>query len=758
MKTAGHLTWLVILLTVASLVHAENLAVSHLNIVPAPVKVTPLPGTFTLNNQTRIVAVDEESRRIAGLLNDFLLSNHGFHLKIETTAPKGGRYISFTHVGARSLPPEGYRLVVAPAEIRVVGQSAGLFYGMQTLTQLLPLGLKPSVVLPAVDITDYPRFHYRGVLLDVGRHFFSVAFLKNFLDVMAQYKINRFQLHLTDDQGWRIEIKKYPKLTEIGRPSEDPSAEESFDPYVRGYYTQEQIKDIVAYAQARFITVVPEIEMPGHSGAALAAYAELGCTPVLSAGNHGSEVHNDVFCPKEETFSFLQDVLSEVITLFPGSFVHIGGDEVSKDSWKHSADARAVMKREGLNDENELETYFVQRMEKFLRSKRRRTIGWDEILEGGLAPNAIVMSWRGVAGGIAAAKQKHEVIMSPTDYCYFDYNQGDAKREPPSIGGFIPLEKVYDYDPMPAELTAEEQKYVLGAQGNLWTEYISAPQHLEYMTFPRLLALSEVVWSASESKDYANFQQRLPYHLSRLEKQDVNYRIPEPVGLKDFYTATDDHVRIQLSSLVPGSQIYYTLDGSTPTDQSPRYQMPFQVPLQPDQKTLLNLVVVTPRGRRSVVYTATLLRRSYRDAVTYTENRPGLTFTLFDGKFTSTQDIDLGSQATTGTTESLNLQQFGRQVNYGVTFDGYLKVPADGFYKFAVESDDGTVLWIDGEEVVNNDGNHPSQVATGHVPLQEGYHKMRLKYFQGEGGAALQVTWASSEGELKPLDSSVLYH
>src|SRR5438876_836334 len=330
MNTAGHLmrlVRLVILLTAASFVQAENLPVPHLNIVPLPVKIKPLPGTFTLDNQTRIVAVDKESRRIAGLLNDFLLSNHGFHLEIETTAPKMGRYISFTQVGGRNLPAEGYRLVVTPIEIRVVGQPAGLFYGMETLTQLLPLAVKPSVALPAVDITDYPRFHYRGVLLDVGRHFFSVTFLKSFLDLMAQYKINRFQLHLTDDEGWRVEIKKYPRLTESGQQSENPSAEDNSDPYVRGYYTQEQIKDIVAYAQARFITVIPEIEMPGHSGAALAAYPELGCTPVPSAGSSGATVHNDVFCPKEQTFSFLQNVLSEVITLFPGPFIHIGVDD-----------------------------------------------------------------------------------------------------------------------------------------------------------------------------------------------------------------------------------------------------------------------------------------------------------------------------------------------------------------------------------------------------------------------------------------------
>lgn len=758
MKTAGHLMLPVFLLALTVSACAERPSVPHFNIVPSPVDIKSLPGTFTLDNQTRIVAPDAESRRIASLLSDFLLNNHGFHLKIEPNPPKRGSYISFTHVGAQELPAEGYRLLIAPAGIRVVGQSAGLFYGMQTLTQLLPLGLKPSLALPAVDITDYPRFHYRGVLLDVSRHFFSAAFLKNFLDLMAQYKINRFHWHLTDDQGWRIEIKKYPRLTEMGPQSGEPSEEGNLDPFVRGYYTQEQIKDIVAYAQARYITVIPEIEMPGHSGAALAAYPELGCAPASSAGSADANVHNDVFCPKEETFSFLQNVLSEVITLFPGPFVHIGGDEVTKDSWKRSSDAQAVMKREGLKDENELETYFVQRMERFLRSKGKRTIGWDEILEGGLAPNAIVMSWRGEGGGIAAAKQKHDVIMSPTDYCYFDYSQGDAKREPPNIGGFIPLEKVYGYNPMPAELSSEEQKYLLGAQANLWTEYISTPQHLEYMTFPRLLALSEVVWSPLEKKDYASFLQRLPYQLGRLELQDANYRIPEPEGLKDFYTATDDSVRVQLSSLMPDSQIYYTLDGSIPTEQSPRYQAPFQVPLQPDQKTLLSLIVVTPRGRRSIVYSAALSRRSYRDAVAYTEDRPGLTFTLFDGKFSSVQDIDLGTQATTGIANSFDLQQFGRQSNYGVTFDGYLKVPADGFYNFAEESDDGSVLWIDGEEVVNNDGNHASQVATGYVPLRQGFHKLVLKYFQGEGGAALGLSWALSGQVLKTLDANALYH
>jgi len=756
MKANRRVLWISFLLTVATFVYAESSLVSGVNVVPRPVTVKPLAGTFMLNDQTRILAVDNESRRIAGLFNDFLLDQHGFHLHITASQPKGENYISFSRLGSRGLPEEGYRLVIGPKNIRVTGQPAGLFYGMQTLTQLLPLDLKPAIVLPALEITDRPRFGYRGVLLDVGRHSFPVTFLKKCLDLMAQYKINKFHWHLTDDQGWRIEIKKYPKLTDFGSRRKETTPDQN-SPYV-AYYTQEQIKDIVAYARARFITVIPEIEMPGHSGAALAAYPELACTPGPFEGDTTGGVVGNILCPKEETFTFLENVLTEVIALFPGPYVHIGGDEVPKEPWRQSAGAQAIMKREGLKDEDELQSYFVGRMEKFLTSKGKRTIGWDEILEGGLVPNAIVMSWRGESGGIDAVRQKHDAIMTPVDYCYFDYNQGDPKREPLNIGGFLPLEKVYSYNPIPKELKGEEQKYILGAQANLWTEYISAPEYLEYMVFPRLLALSEVAWSPLEGKDYADFQRRLPYQFGRLDKQDVRYRIPEPNGLKDFYTATDDGAIVELSSLVPGSQIYYTLDGSLPTDESSRYRLPFQVPLQADQKTILNLVVVTPGGRRSVVYGATFLRRSYRDAVPYVADRPGLTFTLFDGKFTTTQNIEQGTQAATGNTDSFDLQQFRRQVNYGVRFDGYLRVQSDAFYQFAVESDDGSVLQIDDEVVVDNDGNHASRLVAGHIPLRQGFHKIKIKYFQSEGGVSLHLTWAASGSELKPLDAAALYH
>jgi hexosaminidase len=735
MKVSNRAVWILFLLPVAAPVRADHAAFPSVNIVPRPVAVKLLAGTFVLNGETRILAVDQESRKTAGLLSDFLLKQNGLHLRITANRPKRENYISFSQVGSRRLPEEGYRLVIGAKSIRVIGQPAGLFYGMQTLTQLLPSGLQPTIELPDLDITDHPRFGYRGVLLDVSRHFFSVTYLKKLLDLAAQYKINRFHWHLTDDEGWRIEIKKYPRLTDVSSHGE--------------YYTQEQVRDIVAYAQARFITVVPEIEMPGHSQAAVTAYPQLACT---------RSAHANVLCPKEETFTFLQNVLSEVGALFPGHYVHIGGDEVQKDSWRQSAEAQAIMKREGLKDEDQLQSYFVRRMERFLTTKGKLTIGWDEILEGGLAPNAIVMSWRGEGGGIEAARQKHKVIMTPSDYCYFDYNQGDPKREPASIGGFIPLEKAYGYDPIPKELKGNEREYILGAQANVWTEYIATPEHLEYMLFPRLLAFSEAVWSPIAGKDYGDFRRRLAYQFDRLDKQDVHFRIPEPDGLKDFYTTTDDHAVVELRSLVPAAQIYYTLDGSQPTDNSTRYQSPLQIPLQPDQKSVLNLIVVAAGGRRSVVYGAAFLRRSYRDAIRVDAKQPGLTFALYDGRFTSAQSVEQGTPAARGIANSFDLQQFGRVVDFGISFDGYITVQSDDFYRFAVESDDGSVLEVDDEVVVDNDGNHASRVVTGHIPLRQGIHKFKLKYFQSEAGAMLRVSWAGSGGELQPLVGFVLNH
>jgi hexosaminidase len=730
-----------LLLTAAAAASGQVLP-TEANIVPRPAKLQMLRGTFVLTGATRILVTDEESRRIAGLFNDYLLEQHGLRLEITSARPRASNYLWFTRTGAGDLPPEGYQLVIGADSIRVTGAGPGLFYGMQSLTQLLPVRLGASIELPAIDIEDHPRFGYRGVLLDVGRHYFSVVFLKKFLNLAAQYKINRFHWHLTDDQGWRIEIKKYPKLT-----AADAAVAGGDAPFV-GYYTQEQIKDIVAYARARFITVVPEIEMPGHSGAALAAYPELGCAPYDQAV---------AFCPKPETFTFLENVLSEVIALFPGPYVHIGSDEVEKEGWRRSPEAQTIIAREGLKDEDELQSYFARRIERFVTSRGKRMIGWDEILQGGLAPRTIVMSWRGEEGGVEAVRQKHEAIMTPSEFTYFDYYQGDARREPLSIGGLISLEKAYAYEPVPKQLTPDEQKFIIGAQAQLWTEYVATPEHAEYMTFPRLLAFAEAVWSPPAVRNYDDFRRRLPSQLGRLDKQDVRYRIPEPAGLKDFYTTTEDHAVVALSPHVPGAQIFYTLDGSEPSDESTLYRDPLQVALAPERPVSLKLFVGTPQGRRSVVYGATFLRRAYREPV-HVDAQPGLAFALFDGKVASVRDIARGTRVSTGNSDSLDLAQFGRSINYAVQFEGFLKVGADDFYQFVVNSDDGAVLEIDDEVVVDNDGNHAPRVVAGHIPLRKGFHKFRLRYFQAEGGSSFDIGWAGASGPLQPIEGTAFYH
>jgi hexosaminidase len=755
--------WLFFVFSVTAIARAAELSPAASNIVPRPVSVRYSTGSFHLSNRTRILADGAESRRVAALFSEFLLNQHGIHLTFASSAAASNNVISFSQKGSRGLPAEGYRLSIGPKSIRVIGQGAGLFYGMQTLTQLLPLGSSSSVDLPGLDITDYPRFRYRGVLLDVGRHFFPATYLKKYLDLLAQYKINTFHWHLTDDQGWRIEIKRYPKLTEISsRPSRfmkgsDLESYPSDEPPYGGYYTQDQIRDIVAYAKERFITIVPEIEMPGHSQAAIAAYPELACRFTQAGPDGTSEVPGNIFCPKPNTFTFLENVLTEVISLFPGPYVHIGSDEVPKDQWKLSGEAQAIIKREGLKNEDELQSFFAKHMERFLSSKGKRMIGWDEILEGGLAPNAVVMSWRGESGGIQAVRQKHEAIMSPTDYCYLDSNQGDPQREPPSIGGYLPLAKVYSYDPVPKELTSEERKYILGVQGNVWTEYISTREHLEYMVFPRLFALSEVAWSPLEGKSYDEFRRRLPYHLSRLERQGLNYRIPEPYGLKDVYTTMQDHVTVDLRPVSPGSQIYYTVDRTMPSDQSSRYQAPFEITLSENEKSFLNLIVVTPGGRHSIPYGATFFRRSCIHASANDPTEPGLKYKLFDGNFTTAKDLGQDAPTKTGVTNFIDLLQFGRLKQYGLAFEGYLRAPADGFYQFSVESDDGAVLQIDDEIVVDNDGNHSPRLVSGYIPLCQGPHKFQLKYFQGEGGATLKVMWGPVGTELTPIDGAALY-
>ena len=507
----------------------------------------------------------------AGMLNK--KSTHGMQLKFmqDTT-----------------LLQEAYRLKIENESITLSAKDeAGAFFGVQTLRQLLPISLEEgklpkNITLPLLTIEDAPRFPYRGVHLDVGRHFFDVDFIKKYISAISLLKMNRFHWHLTEDQGWRIEIKKYPKLTSHGAFRE-ATLEGHYNDSPRkydttrygGFYTQEEIKEVVAYAQSLNITIIPEIEMPGHAQAAISSYPELGCTgeQVPVAAEWG--VFEEVYCPKESTFEFLENVLSEVIELFPGPYIHIGGDEAPKTHWKNCYHCQNLIEKEGLADEHELQSYFIRRIEKFLNDKGKKLIGWDEILEGGLAPNATVMSWRGMQGGIDAAKQGHPVIMTPTSHCYFDYYQSENPNEPLAIGGFLPLEKVYNLNPIPDSLTKEEGKYILGAQGNVWTEYMDTEDQVEYMLFPRLLALSEVVWTGPAEERNGNFSEfaiRAESFLERLDALNLNYA-NHFYELEGSVFNENDSLFYDLHTLSDKTDIQYTLNKGEPK----RYKEPIVI-------------------------------------------------------------------------------------------------------------------------------------------------------------------------------------
>lgn len=579
----------------------STIAQNKYTIIPKPLELTPLAGEFVIDAKTKIVIPkgSAEIRPLAEMLAERVAVTSGVTLSIEESdAPSNlvpaNKAIVFAPLKAKAmnktLGEEDY-ILKADAKGIVIAAATGKgeFYALQSLLQLLPpqifsSSLEKSVKwsVPACTIFDQPRYGHRGSMLDVSRHFFPVSFIKRHIDLLALHKMNRFHWHLTDDQGWRIEIKKYPKLTEVGSKRKESMKghynDWKFDgtPH-EGFYTQEEIKEVVAYAQKKFITVIPEIEMPGHALAALASYPELGCTPTsLKGGPYEVTgiwgVHDDVFCPTETTFKFLEDVLTEVIELFPSQYVHIGGDECPKISWQKSKFCQDLMKKEGLKDEHELQSYFIKHFDKFLTSKGKKIIGWDEILEGGISPNATIMSWRGVEGGIAAAKQNHDAIMTPTGFCYLDYYQSDPTTEPLAIGGYLPLEKVYSYEPTPKELTPEQAKHILGLQANLWTEYIATTSHVEYMLYPRICAIAEIGWSPAKHKDYEDFTGRLKTHFERLKYLAVNYA-------KSYYDIAasssmneKSQVIVKLQSADKDAVIRYTVDGSEPTVSSAVYK------------------------------------------------------------------------------------------------------------------------------------------------------------------------------------------
>lgn len=589
-------------------------------VIPLPQEVNVTEGTpFVLNGSTRIIYPqnNEQLKHTAGMLASYIEKQTGF--KLETVAGTPASKSINLLLSDQTNQPEGYQIAVCAERVTITGNSgAGVFYGVQTLRKSLPASTnKTAVTLSPVEINDYPRFKYRGMMLDVARHFYAADSVKKYIDLMALHNFNTLHLHLTDDQGWRVEIKKYPKLTELGSMRKETffghtSTISDGKPH-GGFYTQDQLRDIVAYAQERFITVIPEIDMPGHMMAALTAYPHFGCTggPYEVATRCG--VKEDVLCAgNEETLQFAEDVLAEVMDMFPSQYIHIGGDECPKIRWEACTKCQARIKAENLKGdkthsaEHRLQSYLITRMEKFVNSKGKKIIGWDEILEGGLAPNATVMSWRGMKGGIAAAQSNHDVIMSPNSHAYFDFYQTQhIESEPLVNGGYLPVERVYQFEPVPDVLTSEQQKHILGGQANVWTEYPTTYTMVEHMSLPRMSALSEVLWTNASAKDFNSFITRL-YRTTPLfdvlSHKYARYIFDVKATFTPDYTAGSLKVELSgLANLSNDGTIYYTVDGSEPSANSIKYEAPLQI----KENTELKAVIVREKGN-SRTYSETI--------------------------------------------------------------------------------------------------------------------------------------------------------
>ena len=706
-----------------------------INVIPVPKQLSVTDSTkFTLTANTVVAISTPDFATPATYLTAKIQQSTGYALTVATETPETN-YIALEINMRVPVGHEGYTLSSSQNGVTIAARTPqGAFYGVQTLLQLLPAEIESPVVventawqIPSVEVVDEPRFEYRGIMLDVCRHFAPVEFLKKQLDVLAMFKINRFHWHLTEDQAWRIEIKKYPKLTELGSKRTEGDGK-VYGPF---FYTQEQIKEVVKYASDRYIDVIPEIELPGHALAALVGYPELSCTggpfkqPRIIWG-----VEPDVYCVgKEETFTFLQNVIDEVVELFPSKYFHIGADECPKTRWETCPDCQKRIKDEGIkgikgdhihSPEAKLQSYTVDRIEKYLATKGKKLIGWDEILEGGLTPSSTVMSWRGVEGGIAAAKNGNDAIMTPgPGGMYIDHLQGAAEVEPTSIGGYAPLSKTYSYEPVPEALTDDEKKFIKGAQINMWTEYCLDGDHMEYMVYPRLLALAELTWAQLGKRNFEDFTRRLANAEVRMDLHGINFHIPMPEGtLSQNVVYTGDNTVVEFNN-TRNLPMVYTIDGSNPTAKSTVYTKGIEVSGNGEIKIATKLL----SNKLSNVRTITFEKQTLTPAVTV-ETVKGAKLKIAEGLYPTFADF---SKARFGT-DTIVAKLFEAKLwdmnkpSLGV-FEGYFEIPEDGIYTFSTDMD---ILSVDGKVIIENEKLSRHYKNKAQIALQKGKHKFTM--------------------------------
>lgn len=742
---------LILLATALPVVAAGAGNTSAPDLIPMPASMQVQGGRYLAGKSVRVNAWngDTELTELGELGAQILTDAWGLPLAPPPAATHGHAELTLrlqpdANANTRS---EAYTLQVDDTGIAISApNTAGLFLGLQTLRQLLAQPTKGQP--PGIDhvlINDSPRFSWRGLHLDVGRHMFPVEHIKRQLDLMARYKFNVLHWHLTDDQGWRLQIQRYPRLTDISAwrkrtPLYQRDGSITYDDSrYGGFYTQDEARDIVAYAKKLHITVVPEIEMPGHAVAALAAYPELGCTagPFEVWTNWG--VSDEVFCPSEKTFTFLQNVLDEVMAIFPSQYIHAGGDEAPTVRWQQSTLAQQIIRREGLTDEHALQGWFMRRIEKYLQQHGRRMLAWDEMLAGNPAPSTTIMAWRSSDEGAKAARLGHDVVMTPTSYSYFDYCQSRSPDEP-YCPGYLPIEKVYDFEPVPAQLSPAQARHVLGGQANLWTEHIRTPQAAEYMLWPRALAMSEVLWSPARNRNWQGFLQRLGPQLAELGRLKVNYRVPEVVGIDGDVLSLGKQATIALHSPLADARIVYTIDGSQPDADSPRYNAPVILTLG-KAPAVISARLLTADGRLGPVMRARYARTTLQPPQHHAADnlQAGLVREYFEAPFDKTDTLISATPLRSSIVDTIDLPSDARAEGFGLRYRGWLQIPASGVYRFSLVSDDGARLFLDDKLLIDRDGPQSPGRSYGSVGLGEGLHRFELRYFQGGGDKALQL-------------------